>query len=78
MMNLLYLGTVFGLPLAYLTYLSIKESQVSGILARRRVARLAQIREARLRQAWEEKGRRQARALEEWRQNRALPEKISA
>lgn len=74
----LYLGTVFFGPSCYALYLSIKESQASGVLRRRRQAQLAQEREARLQRAWQAKGQIQAAALNEWRQNRDLPERVSA
>jgi hypothetical protein len=74
----LYLGTVFFGPGCYAVYLSVKESQVSGILHRRRQARLAREREARLRRGWRAKNLKQAAALEAWRGKRDLPERVSA
>jgi hypothetical protein len=77
-MSILYAGIVFGGPGAYTVYLSIKESQVSGILARRRAAKRARESALRRKQAWEVKGRRQAAALEAWRSQRDLSDRASA
>lgn len=77
-MSSLFAGIVIGGPGVYTVYLSIGESQVSGILARRLAAKRARESEQRRKQAWEAKSRKQAAALEKWRSNRGASEKVSA